>query len=234
MTKSLPVVISLGGSMLFDDAGVNVDYLKKFASLIERKTAEGKKIAVVVGGGRIAGIYASAGRDLTGVEFYGDKMAIEITRVNARLLITALGGAAFPKVIRDFDDAVQAFSLGLIPVGAGLLEGVTTDTIATVIAERLHASHIINVSNVDYVYDSDPKFNPNAKKLESMTHSELANLTHQTDTRKARANIVFDSVAAKLAARSGKPIYFVGGRKLEEIEKAIDGKPIQGTIVSTK
>ena len=232
MAETKPVVISLGGSMLFmQDGTINTGYVKEFSSLLIDLQKSGQRIAVVVGGGASAKNYAIAARELCGNEFYADRLAIDATRLNAKLLLATLGDHAFPKVIKDIDDSFHAFREGLIPIGAGLLEGMTTDTISALFAERLGANRIVNVSNIDHVYDSDPKKNPSAKAFTEMTHAQLLALAEKSDERKAKTSFVFDVIATKIAARSSIPIAFVDGKKLAEVKKAITGAKFEGTIV---
>ncbi len=170
-------------------------------------------------------------KQLGGNDFYADKLAIDGTRLNALFLISALGKSAYPKVITDLDDAFHAIEEHLIPVGGGLIEGFTTDTVSVLTAERLKASKVINVSNIDAVYDADPKIHPKAKRFTTMTHKQLIDLANASDTRTARTNFVFDLIACKLAARSNIEVHFVGGRDLEQVENAIAGKTHKGTVV---
>ncbi len=219
--------------MLFGgDGEIDIAYVKGFCSMVSRLKRGGAKLVVVVGGGKTAAKYANAARELVASEFFADRLAIDATRLNAKLVIAALGEDAFPKVIKDIDDTFHAFREGLVPVGAGLLEGMTTDAVAALLAERLGAGHLVNVSNVDAIYDSDPKKNPGAKRLAQMTHAQLLALAERDDSRKARTNFVFDVVATKIAARSNIPLHFVSGRDLAEVERAIAGGKHAGTVVS--
>jgi len=227
-----PVVISLGGSMLFaQDGAINVEYIKDFCATIAKIKKQGYKVAIIVGGGRTAREYANAMRELVQSEFYADRLGIDATRLNAKLVIATLGENAFPKVVKDIDDSFHAFREGLVPVGAGILEGMTTDAIAALLAERLQACRLINVSSVDAIYDSDPRANPNAKKFTTMTHDQLTALAERDDSRRAKTNFVFDLVATKIAARSDIPLHFVSGKNLDEVERAIKGEKHGGTIV---
>ncbi|MEM3625311.1 MAG: hypothetical protein QXF35_01995, partial [Candidatus Bilamarchaeaceae archaeon] len=90
---------------------------------------------------------------------------------------------------------------------------------------------IINVSNVSGIYDSDPKKNPNAKKYEKMTYDELITLANNSDKRMAGTNFVFDMLACKLLLRSKIEAHFVG-KDIKEIEKALNNKKHNGTVVS--
>ena len=228
---SKPIVISLGGSLLFNESGIDTKIVRQVCQLFVKLKKEGKKLVVIVGGGKTAKDYTNAVRELTGNEFFADRIAIDGTRMNALMLIAVLGDEAYPKVVTDFDETFYALKQGLLPVGAGMLEGITTDTDAVLVAERLGASHLINASKIDALYSADPNANPNAKKFDEITHAKLVELATAGDSRKARTNFVFDLVASKLAARSNIELHFVPGRNLDELEKAILGKKHSGTIV---
>jgi uridylate kinase len=230
--KQKPVVISLGGSMMFDDKGrVDRAYIRRFVSMLSGLKRKGEAPSVIVGGGAVAKEFCEAVRELTGNEFFADRIGIASTRLNALLLIIALGNDAYPKVVLDPDEGFHALQAGLIPVGAGMLEGMTTDADAVLLAQRLNAIRLINVSKVSGVYSADPVKNPKAKKFSSMTHVQLTSLAAALDSRKARTNFVFDLVASKLAQRSNLELHFVDGRKIEEIEKAFVGARHSGTVV---
>ena len=224
-------VISLGGSLLFNENGSrNGEYIKELAEMLIR-LKKGVQIAVCVGGGTLARRYAEEARKKTGSEFFADRAAIKATKENAKELIKALGKNAFPEVIEELDNAEVALKKNLIPVGAGILEGTTTDFDSMLIAERLGAEELVNMSKIEAVYSEDPRKNPNAKRYKEMTHQQLLELAIRSDMRRAGTNFVFDSVASKLAARSNITIHFVDGRNLQEVEKALAGKKHSGTVV---
>ncbi|MBI5229349.1 UMP kinase [Candidatus Micrarchaeota archaeon] len=227
-----PVVISLGGSMLFDEKGnFDLNYITEFSALLLKLRKEGMRFVVAVGGGKIAKDYCNAVRELRGSEFLADRIAIMATRMNALLLISVLGDQAYQKVITDLDEAPNVLAMGLIPVGAGIIEGVTTDTASTLLAELVNAGALVNVSNIDAIYSDDPKKNLKAEKFREMTHRQLAELAAAQDKRVARTNFPFDLMACKLAMRSNIPIHFVYGKNLNEVEKALTGKEHAGTVV---
>ncbi len=232
MKKDKPAaVISLGGSMLFDSSEkLKVAYLKELKKMLLRLREE-FKLAIVVGGGAVARQYANAVRELTESEFQSDKIGIQATKMNAMLIISTLGDDAYPKVVKDLDQALEAMKQDKIAVGAGLIEGLTTDACTMLLAEKMHCKLVVNASNVDYVYDSDPKKNPNAKRLSQLTHSNLSKMAAEFDTRKAGSHFIFDLIACKLAERSNIELRFVNGSNLQEVEKAITGKEFNGTTV---
>ncbi len=222
------IVLSLGGGIVNPEGTPDSEFVKKLAKLLAESRAN---FGIVVGGGRGARLYAQAARELGANEFEADEIAIVSTRQNAMLIAAALAGTACPNVFSDFRRARDAAGKYRIVVMGGTIPGITTDTDAALLAEALHAKKLINMSNVDAIYDSDPKEDRNAKKYATMKYDELIALAARGDARKAGTNFVFDLVACKLIARSGIEGHFIDGRKLEELKKAIKGKQHSGTVV---
>lgn len=213
-------VISLGGSTIFNEKGVDIDFIRKFSNEVKKSLSRG---AIIVGGGKIARVYSSAMRELTNNEFFSDDIAIKSTRQNALLIKHAIGKEAemikYPK---------QASGNSRFYVSGGYLPGLTTDACSVLVAEVMGINKIINISNIDAVYDKDPKL-PGAKKIRKINIDDFFKLAEKSDDRKAGTNFIFDVVGAKLAMRSLKEIHFVG-KDIEEIKKAIHGKEHNGTV----
>ena len=219
--------------MLYKTGTLEVDfsYLKNFCNLIKKMHAEGEKLVIVVGGGALAKKYAQEARDSTHSEFFADRNAIKATRENALFVLAELGPLAFSQVCQTPDDCALALKAKKVAVAGGFLEGITTDACAVIVAERTSARHVLNVSIVDGVFDSDPRKNPQAKRFSAMTHAQLLDIAVRDDDRRARANFIFDLIACKLAARSNITLHFVGGTNLVEVEKALRAEPHGGTVV---
>jgi len=224
------LAISLGGSLLYENGSINANYVREISALLlteSKKTA----IALSVGGGAPSREYARAVRELASNEFLADRAAIYATRANATIVLSALGEKAFPKVITDLDDAVIALEQDKIPVCGGMMEGITTDTVALLLAERVGAKKLVNLSKIDAIYSSDPRVDPRAKKLSLLTHKQLVELAARFDQRRATTSFVFDLMACKLAARSNIELHFVNGRDLKQVKKALAGANHAGSIV---
>ncbi len=224
------ITISLGGSLLYKNGLIDAKYVREITALllVENRKAP---LALTVGGGAPAREYARAVRELTGNEFLADRAAIYATRANATVVLSALGEKAFPKVITDFDDAAISLNEGKIPVCAGIMEGITTDTDALLLAERIGAKKLLNLSKVDAIYSSDPRTDPKARKLPLLTHKQLVELAAKSDQRMASTNFVFDLMACKLAARSNIELHFVDGRDFKQVRNALGGAKHAGTVV---
>jgi len=225
------IVISLGGSTLFMPSGaVDSAFIKHFCHLIIDVARE-KSVAIVVGGGKRAGAAADAERKKGRGEFFADREAIKVTKKNAETLRKCLGKFAGAKIANGFDEVAEQVKRGKIAVAGGMLEGITTDTVAVLAAERIGAERVVNVSLVDGIYTDNPVINPHAQRFGLISHEKLVDLANRHDQRMARTNFVFDSIAAKLAARSEIEIDFADKHDLDNLRACLDGRKFDGTIV---
>ncbi|MCK4443954.1 MAG: UMP kinase [Thermoplasmata archaeon] len=223
------VVISIGGSVLIPDDR-DFDYLTKLAELLIELSSR-VKLYVVVGGGRVSRYYIELGRLLGTDESRLDEMGVVVTRLNAKLLISALSGRANeipPSTVRD---AVGLGKENGIVVMGGTTPGHTTDGVAALLAEGVKADRIINATAVDGIYTRDPKKYDDAERIEHLTFEELLEMCKTTDWKAGPSN-VFDSLGAEVIARSGIPLLVVDGRNVEILGSAILGDASSGTLVN--
>ncbi len=223
------VVLSIGGSSINPTGEPDVAYVKTLAKIIRESKC---RIGIVTGGGSSARAYAKAARALGAGEFEADTIAIVSTKQNAGLIIAGLraeGVEVHPNVLETFEMARGANERCVVM--GGTIPGITTDSDSVLLAEAIGATRLVNISNVDAIYDSDPRKNPKAKKFSKMTHKELISLAVGSDKRTAGTHFVFDMLACKLIARSKIETHFVNGAKLDDVKNAIEGKMHGGTIV---
>jgi uridylate kinase len=221
------IVISIGGSVLISD--LDPERIYKYAENVTQLTKE-HTVYVVVGGGRIARDYISAARALGANEVECDVIGIDMTRINARLLIAALGKSAYPEPPNSYHDANDAAFSGKIVVMGGLIPGQTTDAVSAVLAEYVGADLLINATSVDGVYTADPNIDKHAKKLTNMTPSELVEIVMKIDMA-AGSNSPLDPLAAKIIQRCGIKTVVVDGKDPENIVEAVAGRH-HGTLIS--
>jgi len=225
------VVLSIGGSSINPEGKPDIAFLKSMARIIAKSK---NNFGILTGGGSVARVYANAARELGAGEYDADSIAITSTRQNAQLVVAALSGAGvdvYSRVLWDFEDAkIPARETKAVVMG-GTIPGITTDTDAVLLAEAIGAKRLVNISNVDAVYDSDPRKNPNAKRFSKMSYDELIKLAGESDKRMAGTHFVFDLLACKLIARSKIETHLVSGKNLPDIENAIEGKKHSGTVV---
>jgi uridylate kinase len=223
------VVLSVGGSSVIPDLKPDLGFVKSLAGIIKKSK---NKFGILTGGGSVARLYAKAARTLGASEYEADNIAIVSTKQNAQLVIAGLsaeGVDVYRKVVDDFEEAKGITNKAVVM--GGTIPGITTDTDAVLLAESMGAKRLVNISNVDAIYDSDPKKNPKARKFAKMTYDELVALAAGSDKRKAGTNFVFDLLACKLISRSGIETHFVTGKSLKDMENAIEGKKHGGTVV---
>lgn len=225
------VVISLGGSLV-NPGKPDIHYIQSFCRVL-RLTQH--NFAIVVGGGKLARVYAQKAREKGANEFEADVAAIEATKKNAKSVIDALKnqapGKVYPKVCDSFHEAKKALQKYRFVLMGGTIPGITTDSDTVLLAECVHSSRVLNLSNVDAVYSANPHENPNAKKYKTMTYQQLIELAGNNDQRVAGTHFVFDFLACKLIARSKIETHFVHGKNLLDVKKAIEGRLHGGTVI---
>jgi len=209
-------IYSLGGSIL---AGRDTERLSEYARALKDLAAE-HKIFVVVGGGKIAREYIEKARALGASELFCDQIGIGATKLNALLLVAALGDAAPQEIPSTYSEAAE--STHRIVVMGGLSPGQTTDTVSALLAERVHADRLVIATSVDGVYTADPEKDPSAQKLIAMTPRALVQLAMQTEM-KAGSRSPVDPLAAKIIERSAIPTAVVLGSKIENLRKGALG-----------
>jgi uridylate kinase len=227
-----PVVVSVGGSVLIT-GDQDVDYLSRLAKVLRACGAAGP-LVVTTGGGRTARDYIALGRALHFTEVELDELGIDVTRMHARLLAGAIGAPTpdhAPTTVRDAVHEVRRAS----PVILGGTEpGHTTDGVAALVAVRLRAARLVNATDVDGVYDRDPRGDPRARRPPPPPWPEFRALVHTSTTGEAGQNFVFDRLGADLLARAQIPLYIVRGRDLPNLEAAIRGRAFDGSRIGDR
>lgn len=222
------VVLSVGGSVIAPGEP-DAAYVKGLAAEL-RDLSASVRLYVVTGGGRTARAYIEAGRALGASEEYLDRVGIKVTRLNARLLMAALGGVDPDEMPHTVEEAAVVGKAGKLVVMGGTTPGHTTDAVAAELAAAIAAKRVVNATSVDGVYTADPKKDPTAKRLDRLTYDELLALVGSAHT-KAGPSVVFDPVAARIVAKARIPLAVVNGRDLEALRNAVLGKPFRGTLV---
>ena len=209
---------------------IDTTFLSNFRNFILEKVAQGFTFSIIAGGGKTARRYQEAAHavrgDLPREDL--DWLGIHATRLNGHLLRTLFREQAHHKLIKDPTIADQATDPVLI--AAGWKPGWSTDYCAVMEAKTMGAKRLVNLSNIDYVYDSDPKQNPDAKKIEKISWPEFRKLIpHEWDPGLSSP---FDPVAAKEAETLGLEVACIDGATLDEFSKYLAGEPFIGTTIS--
>jgi len=227
-------VIKIGGSLLFEGDIINSTKIKEFCSLIKPRD---DILAVICGGGILARKYIQILRELGVNESKCDMMGIYISRLNARLIIEGLGSAAFPVVLETIEDLSRSVLFNKTLVLGGLQPGQSTTSVALEIAEFLNADEVFIITDVDGIYNKDPKKFPDAVKFDELTKSELQNLIIESASNKQAAAgeyRIFDAVSLQILRRSKLNVRIFSGQDLKQLKNLLNGKSTSiGTIIKT-
>ncbi|MFA5405752.1 MAG: UMP kinase [Candidatus Nanoarchaeia archaeon] len=209
-------VISLGGSII-NPGQINIPLLKELKSIITKSKHE---FVIVCGGGKVARDYIKAGLEFNVPSVRLDEVGIKATELNAELVSAIMG-------VRRAGTLEQAVTERKITVTNGLFPGLTTDFDAVTIADLVRADAVINISNVQGIYDKDPK-NKDAKLLKELTYKKLISLANEFELGLG-ANFIFDLAASKLASRTKIKIICLQG--LDNLNKFLSNKSFNGSVV---
>jgi len=222
------IVISLGGSVIIPEE-IDVDFLREFRDLILSHVKGGKKFVIITGGGRVCRKYQNALQDIVTLSNdERDWLGIYATRLNAEFIRILFDGHAEDGIIVDPTLPVN-FTKPIV-VGGGWKPGWSTDYDAVMLAKQLGAKKIINLSNAEYVYDSDPRVNPNAKKIEKISWSAYREIIPKEWT--PGLNAPFDPIASKLAEEAKLDVIIMNGKPILNFAKCLGGEPFLGTVIS--
>lgn len=222
------VVIKLSGRIFSDDI---VHELTTYATMLEEISRLVQPV-VVAGGGKIARHYINIARSFGLDEASLDILGIEVSRLNAKLLIAALGDQyAHPTVPGDLEQVAMATVSCRIVVTGGLHPGQSTNATAALIAEKVKASKFLNATDVEGIYDSDPNKNEKAKLFEEITIKKCLELLG-SENSSAGAYDLMDIVALKIIERSKIPTVVLKSNP-ENIRNAVINKIITGTRIIT-
>jgi uridylate kinase len=221
----MKVVIDIGGSIFASP--IDINYIKRFSELLIKLRGEGYKLMVVVGGGKKAKEYISTARALGGRPDLLDEVGIAITRVNAMLLLAALGEHAVDRIPVKVEEASPG---DRILVMGGTRPGQTTDAVAAELASRHGAELLLIASNVDGVYTEDPRTSPRARFISELSSRELLELVSARPHEPGYSGVI-DPLAASIIHRSRVRAVFVNGTDLHNMLRAIKGEDFRGTRV---
>ena len=222
-------VLKIGGSLLYDkDGKILVDKVRDYAAAIKSLVKSGQSLVVIVGGGIPARVFISAARELGASEAQCDWLGIKLARNNAELLCAALGDIAYPKIVETLDELEVAVKFGKVVLMGGLVPGQSTNAVAAVAAESVNAEMLFNATNVDGVYDRDPK-ESGATRFDTITIVELKEVLSGGGTRAGEYKL-FDPVAIRVVERSKIPTVIFDGRNPENLTKVFSDTTI-GTLI---
>lgn len=226
--KNKTYVISIGGSLIVPQEGVDWHFLKKFRALILEKIKLGHKFFLIAGGGITARNYVAAASRVVKIERDDlDWLGIHATRLNAHLLRTIFRDQANPEIITN--PTFRLYSEKNIMVAAGWRPGWSTDYVAAMLGQEYEIKTIINLSNIDYVYDKDPNKHHDAKIKTKMAWPEFRKLVGNKWS--PSLNAPFDPVASKKAEELKLEVVIMNGKNIENLECYLAGEKFKGTVI---
>ncbi len=228
MDNNKHIVISLGGSIIAPDS-IDSVYIKEFTNLIKSYISNGYSFAIITGGGYVARQYIESAKSITSptnndLDFIG----IASTRLNAELVRTAFGSDAYEQIIMN-PDSVPLTDKKII-VGGGWKPGNSSDLAAVHVAKSVGSSIVLNLSNIDFAYDKDPKKDSGAMPIHAMNWADFRKIL-PTEWQPG-LNTPFDPIAAAKAEEMGIEVAIMNGRNIENLKNYLDGKDFIGTKIT--
>ena len=221
-------VVKLGGALFRRDPDVTA--LKEMGKVLGGFVGEGNQLVLVAGGGENARTYISAARKLGAEESTCDLLGNQITRANAELLRLAIGSAASSKIPTTLGDLPHLVGSGKTVVMGGLQPGQSTSAVAALAAEITRSEILVNGTDVEGVYDEDPKKNPKAKLIRSVHVDKLLTWAMGGEVFAGRYELL-DPLAIKIMQRAKIPTRFVSLEDPTNIIAALRGKDIGTRVV---
>ncbi|MCQ2553230.1 MAG: UMP kinase [Clostridia bacterium] len=226
------VLLKVSGEALSceDGKGISPEKLAKVAKEVKSLVKMGVQVGIVVGGGNFWRGRTSGDMDRALADQIGmlatcmNGLALKDALSTAKIETRLLTAVSMPSVAEPYtiNRARTLLDKGVVVVFAGGTGSpfFSTDTGAALRAVEIQADVILLAKKVDAVYDSDPEINPNAKRFDKITHTEVL----EKDLK------VMDSTAASLCRDNGMKIHVFGLAEKNAIVRACKGEKI-GTVV---
>ncbi len=220
------ILLKLSGEALSADKGFGLDNdtITQVCSQIKTISELGVEVAIVVGGGNFWRGREGAGMDRPTADYMGmlatvmNALALQDELERQGLTVRVQSGIIIQQVCEPYIKrrAERHLEKKRVVVFAGGTGNpfFTTDTAASLRAAEIEAEIILLAKNIDGVYDSDPKINPNAKKYQTLTFQEMI----EKNLR------VIDITAASLCKENNMPVLVFSLNENDSIIKAVCGE----------
>ena len=223
------VILSVGGSLLIPADGINIDFLNSFNRFIRSHIAT-TRFLLVVGGGGTTRQYQGAAKTVSGslASEDIDWLGIHITRLNAHLVRTVLKDISHPRIIENYDHKLENWHEPVV-IGAGWKPGWSTDYDAVILARDYNVPLVINMTNIYYVYNKDPKKFSDAVPYQNLSWSELEKIVGTQWI--PGANYPFDPIASQLAKQLKLRVITTKGDDFDNLNNILANKDFKGTVI---
>lgn len=228
------IVISLGGSLIVPLGGIDTVFISEFKKVILRQITLGNRFIIVCGGGMIARDYQNGyKRIIRNVDDNVlDWIGINATRFNAEFMASIFEDMAYEGIISDPSEGIMTKKP--IVFAGGWKPGCSTDNVAVHFAKNISATQIINLSDIDCVYDTDPK-GKNGRKAKRIKNISWDNyLAIIPEKRTPGQKSPFDPVASREAKKIGLEVAITNGHNLADFEAYLypTGSDFMGTRIN--
>lgn len=231
------VLLKLSGEAFAGGQGAGIDAptVRRIAEEIRSVVQLGAELAVVVGGGNLirGGLASAAGIERTTADHMGmlatviNCLALQDSLEQLGVEVRTQTGLAMTSVAEPFirRRAMRHLEKGRVVIfGAGTGNPYfTTDTAAALRALEIRANAILKATNIDGIYERDPKVDPTAKKFQTLTHDEAFRMRLK----------VMDLTAFSLSMENKIPIVVFDLNQPGNIRRVLLGEPV-GTIVGAE
>ena len=226
-----PIVLALGGSLLRPEESERQAWLSSLAELISHCESP---LGIVVGGGAPAREAIELAKPVVDDVAALDEIGIAATRLNASIVAQVLQGMGIDVCIgipSDVSSAARGLENHRVVVMGGTRPGHTTDNVAIRLAIEAGATRCLIATNVSHVYTSDPRSNPDAHSIDSMTLGELQEIVGPPVHGQAGGSSVIDPIGVQAAIDHSLPLAVLDGRDITRIADALAGKSFIGTRI---
>ena len=221
------VVLRIGGSVVASP--INPRLINRYAELLTTLNKQKHSLVVIVGGGKMARELISVAKDIGLDGPAQDDIAISVSRIFAQFFLKKLGRIACRTVPLTLQRAAECLTKGKIVVMGGLKPGMTTDTVAALVARKVKADLLVKATNQDGVYDKDPKNHADAMKIDRLKFDDLARVFSE-NKHIAGIHQIIDPEAVRILRQHRTKMIVVNGFNPENVLAAVNGQPV-GTLI---
>ena len=248
-------IVKLGGSLLSPkegllDESLIAGYVKNIRMYYSGPEEKKRRMILVVGGGNMSRLYrdlASSCGENSEVDLH--RIGMTATWMNAELIRSLMDDLAYKRILgvgiyaenqkeaeKLMADEFDRWLAGEKPilVSGGFINGVSSDFNAALLASKIGVDRFFKFTDVDHVYDKDPRKDETAKPLEDISWDEFFRLfdaSLENPEHKPSANIPVDLFAAKLAHENGIGCFLSEGTDPSAITEVLEKGTREGTFI---
>jgi uridylate kinase len=114
-------------------------------------------------------------------------------------------------------------------LAGGWKPGWSTDYVAVTIAEKYGLKKIINLTNIDYIFNKDPKKYKDAKPIKEIKWQNYKKLIN--NKWRPGMNAPFDPIASRKAEKLKIEVNILNGANLKNLENYLKKEKFKGTKI---